>query len=55
MKHLVAVIVALGLAGKVQAHVSDLPAMVHVAEHSWLVMTLVTLAAVVLPRWGRRR
>ena len=54
MKSLVPVAAMLGLAGNVQAHDSDMPAMVHLAEHGWLVMTVLALIFIVLPLFRRR-
>jgi len=53
MKSLVPVAAMLGLAGNVQAHDSDMPAMVHLAEHGWLVMTVIALVFIILPPFRR--
>ena len=53
MKSLVPVAAMLGLAGNVRHMISDMPAMVHLAEHGWLVMTVIALAFIVLPLFRR--
>ena len=44
-----------GLAGSAQAHVADMPVMVHAVEHGWLLLTVVALVAILSPLFRRRR
>jgi len=53
MKPLVPAAGILGLVGNAQAHDTDMPAMVHLAEHGWLVMTVLALIFIVLPLFRR--
>lgn len=55
MKPFVTAVGVLCLAGNAQAHVSEMPGMVHLAEHGWLVMALIATAAVLLPVFRRQR
>ena len=53
MKSLVTVAAMPCLAGNAQAHDSDMPAMVHLAEYGWLVMTVIALVFIIPPLFRR--
>lgn len=54
MKHLVPATGMLGLVGNVKAHDVDMPPLVHLAEHGWLLMTAIALVFIFLPLFRRR-
>lgn len=47
--------ILLALSGAAQAHVANVPAMQHAAEHLWLALLLLPLVGHVLWRLYRRR
>ena len=54
MQRFVSVVGVLGLTGSAQAHVSDMPVALHLAEHGWPVMALIALVVVMSPMFRRR-
>ena len=55
MKALVPTFVFLGLIGNAQAHESEMPLVLHLAEHGWLLMALLSISVVLLPLLRTRR
>ena len=55
MKYLVLVAAMLGLSANAQAHVAEMPAVVHLAEHGWQLMALIAVVAVLTPLFRMRR
>ena len=55
MKTLVILVCLLGSASQGYAHVSDMPAIIHVADHGWMGLAFITLLLLLLPllRWRR--
>ncbi len=49
MKYVVPPAAMLGLSTNVQAHVAEMPVVVHLAEHGWQLIALVALVAVLIP------
>lgn len=43
-----------GLVSGVQAHEADMPIVVHVAEHGWMLLALIALVAIGSPLLRRR-
>ena len=55
MKTLVILVCLLGSATGVHAHVADMPAIIHIADHGWMGLAFITLLLFLLPlfRWRR--
>ena len=54
MKSLVLVACLFGLVSGVQAHEADMPLLVHVVEHGWILLALIALLAILSPLLRRR-
>lgn len=55
MKTLVILVYLLGSASQGYAHVADMPAIIHVADHGWMGLAFITPLLLLLPllRWRR--